>query len=226
MPCGDDLVLRFAAAGLGLHSLSEPKTAPVRVDFSSAAIQRRARDALAGQHLLRAAGDGIDVLDATAGLGRDAFLLASAGKRVLMLERHPLVHALLADGMRRASADPELAAVMEGMRLCQADFHNWDAARQFDLVYLDPMFPQPDKRARGKKEMVFLRRLLEAGEPDSEQAAAETAGLLQRALRFARGRVVVKRPPRESWLDGSKPDFSYRGRLSRFDVYLPAAGTS
>ena len=227
---GDDLVLRRDAQGLGLYCLSEPKTSPVRVDFSIGKIQRRARDALASQHLLRAAGSGAEVLDATAGLGRDAFLLACAGKQVLMLERNPVVHALLADGLSRAAADPELAPVVARMQLLQQDFREFNESRRFDTVFLDPMFPQARKRSRAKKEMVFLQRLLGEMEPaweqdqdqdqDQDQSAGETS-LLPRALDFARDRVVVKRPPRESWLNGVKPAFSYSGRLSRFDVYLP-----
>ena len=198
------------AAGLALHSLREPRTGPVRVDFSADAIQQRARDELRGQHLLRAVGTGLEVLDATAGLGRDAFLLASAGNRLHLLDREPAIYALLADGLRRAAADPDLAPVVERMRLHCADFRDWSGARRYDVVYLDPMFPRPEKRARGKKEMVFLQRL--AGE-------GEESGLLAKALGCARGRVVVKRPPREAWMDAAEPSFSYRGRVSRYDVY-------
>ena len=221
---GEDLVLRRDAQGLGLYCLSEPKTSPLRVDFSAGKIQRRARDALASQHLLRAAGGGATVLDATAGLGRDAFLLACAGKQVLMLERNPVVHALLADGLSRAAADPELAPVAARMKLLLQDFREFNESRRFDTVFLDPMFPQAGKRSRAKKEMVFLQRLLNESEPEPEserEQATEESGLLDRALDLARDRVVVKRPPREAWLDEIKPAFSYQGRLSRFDVYLP-----
>ena len=217
LPSGDppdavELLLRVDDSGLALHSLREPKTGQVKVDFASGAIQRRARDDLRGQHLLRAVGTGLEVLDATAGLGRDAFLLASAGNRLRLLEREPAIYVLLADGLRRAAADPDLAPVIERMRPHCADFRDWDETRRYDVVYLDPMFPQPEKRARGKKEMVFLQRL--AG-------ATDESGLLARALSRARNRVVVKRPPREPWMDGEKPSFSYRGRVSRYDVYLP-----
>lgn len=211
-PDAAEFLLRVDDSGLALHSLREPKTGQVKVDFASGAIQRRARDDLRGQHLLRAVGTGLEVLDATAGLGRDAFLLASAGNRLRLLEREPAIYALLADGLRRAAADPDLAPVIEQMRPHCADFRDWDATRRYDVVYLDPMFPQPEKRARGKKEMVFLQRL--AG-------ATDESGLLARALSRARNRVVVKRPPREPWMDGEKPSFSYRGRVSRYDVYLP-----
>ena len=207
-----DFLLRADVAGLELRSLREPGAGPVRVDFSADAIQRRARDALRRQNLVRAVGTGVEVLDATAGLGRDAFLLANAGNRIQLLERSPVVHALLADGLRRAAADQELAPIIERMQLHWMDFRHWDQERRFDVVYLDPMFPRPDKRARGKKEMVFLQQI--AGE-------GEESDLLARALACARGRVVVKRPPREGRIDAQEPSFSYRGRVSRFDVYLP-----
>ena len=217
LPAGDppdaaEFLLRADAAGLALHSLREPKTGPVRVDFSAGAIQQRARDDLRGQHLVRAVGTGLEVLDATAGLGRDAFLLASAGNRLHLLEREPAIHALLADGLRRAASEPDLAPVVERMRLHRADFRDWGEERRYDVVYLDPMFPRPRKRARGKKEMVFLQQL--AGE-------GEESGLLAKALKYVRAKVVVKRPPKEAWLDATEPSFSYRGRVSRYDVYLP-----
>ncbi len=233
MRCGDGLLLRFDAEGLSLRDLDEPRAAPLRVDFSAAAIQSRARDALTGQHLPRAVGGGIEVLDATAGLGRDAFLLASIGKRVLLLERDPIVHALLADGLRRGLADPDLAPVISRMELRRIDFRDYDEPRRFDVVCLDPMFPRPASRARGKKEMVFLQRLLAprlggmetecgfAGQSDALPDSRGESGLLAKARSLARARVVVKRPPREGWIDAVKPAFSYRGRSSRHDVYLP-----
>ncbi len=211
-PDAAEFLLQVDAAGLALRAPEEPRAGPVRVDFAAGAIQRRARDGLRGQSLVRAVGTGLEVLDAAAGLGRDAFLLASAGNRVQLLERSPAVCALLADGLRRAATDPDLAPVIARMQLLCMDFRDWDQARRFDVVYLDPMFPRPGRRARGKKEMVFLRRLAGDG---------EEGGLLEKALDRARGRVVVKRPPREAALDAREPAFSYRGRVSRFDVYLP-----
>ena len=46
-----------------------------------------------------------EVLDVTAGLGRDAFVLASLGCQVVLLERSPVIAALLFDALERALAD-------------------------------------------------------------------------------------------------------------------------
>jgi 16S rRNA (guanine1516-N2)-methyltransferase len=48
------------------------------------------------------------VIDGTAGLGKDAFVLAGLGCKVTLVERHPVVVALLADGLARAWQDPEI----------------------------------------------------------------------------------------------------------------------
>ncbi len=55
-------------------------------------------------------GDYLPDVDATAGLGRDAFVLASVGCRVRMLERNPVVAALLDDGPARAMLTRKSAA--------------------------------------------------------------------------------------------------------------------
>lgn len=156
------------------------------------------------------------VLDATAGLGRDAFVLASLGCAVTLLERNPVVCALLRDGLRRAAFDAETAPIVARMSLHQAAAQSWleaAAPQSFDVVFLDPMFPEPEKRARAKKEMAAFQSLI-GGDFDSD-------ALLAPARAVARQRVVVKRPRAAPWLAGSKPDFGYDGESTRFDAYLP-----
>ncbi|MFA0173170.1 class I SAM-dependent methyltransferase, partial [Vibrio splendidus] len=84
----------------------------------------------------------------TAGLGRDAFVLASLGCKVQMVERHPVVAALLDDGLQRAKKDPDIGGwVSERMKLIHASSHdaldklsNDPNFEQPDVVYLDPMY--------------------------------------------------------------------------------------
>ena len=46
----------------------------------------------------------LNIIDATAGLGRDAFLLASLGANVTLIERNTKMHKLLEDPPRRKTA--------------------------------------------------------------------------------------------------------------------------
>lgn len=195
----------------------------VSVDFVAGGMAHRLRfGGGRGQPVARAVGikgDSVPrVLDATAGLGRDAFVLASLGCTMTLLERSPIAWLLLTDGLRRAVADPATAAVAARIQLQHVHALDWlreAEPAQFDVVYLDPMFPEPDKRAKSKKEMAVLQALL-GGDTDAD-------ALLEPALQVATKRVVVKRPRHAPWLAERKPDFVYEGESTRFDVYRPVA---
>ncbi len=96
--------------------LRAPGLRPIRVDFVSGKLGfSRRRNRFSGLH--RAVGTPPatqTVLDATAGLGQDAFLLALAGCIVTAVERSWVVAALLRDGLRRALADGQVAAALGG----------------------------------------------------------------------------------------------------------------
>jgi len=148
------------------------------------------------------------VLDATAGLGRDAALIAMAGFPVLLAERSPILHAMLADGLRRAPA--ELAAAMQLLPCADAGAHTLPPLH---AVYLDPMFPSRDKSAAVKKDLQWLQQL--AAYPDQNEEAA----LLEWALGLDPHRVVVKRPGKAEPLAKRSPHHQIAGKAIRFDVY-------
>lgn len=194
---------------------------PVCVDLASPGLShRRKRGGGRRQSLARAVGikgrQAPTVIDATAGLGRDAFIMADLGCQVRLIERSPLIHALLADGLRRAQADPGLAAWV-GRRL-QLSLGEAGAilagltVPAADVIYLDPMFPERSKSSLVKKELRLLRQL--AGDDDDADL------LLEQALAKAGERVVVKRPRLAPFLAGRPPSFSLKGKSSRFDIYL------
>ncbi len=216
---------------LELRKLDEPKLGAIYVDFVHGAVaHRRKFGGGKGQAIAKAAGlnKGVlpSVLDATAGLGRDSFVFASLGCRVQMVERHPVVAALLDDGLQRARQDREIGTwVSERLsllagpsqeRLTQlaqdAEFTNPD------VVYLDPMYPHPQHKkqtALVKKEMRVFQSLV-GPDTDADQ-------LLQPALALATKRVVVKRPDYAPWLDDCKPDMAIATKKNRFDVYVKAS---
>jgi len=216
------LILYYDKNGLCLQQLgkSSPKK-PIKVDFAVKKITYRLKLNKKNENLTKAIGIKMKpcVLDATAGLGRDAFILASLGCTVTMLEKSPIIAALLQDGMMRAARDPALAEIISKMKLIQTD--NIEYMQQLklrpDVVYLDPMFPVRKKSALVKKEMRILAKLLENEPPANEKK------LLDAALACAKKRVVVKRPRLAKPLDNQPPGFSIKGRTCRFDIYLIAS---
>ncbi|CAJ1914300.1 Ribosomal RNA small subunit methyltransferase J [Aeromonas hydrophila] len=215
--------LVFTAARLELRKLDEPKLGAVYVDFVEGAVaHRRKFGGGRGQSIAKAvglkAGAMPRVVDATAGLGRDAFVLASLGCKVTMIERSPVVAALLQDGLARAEQDPEIGPwVRERMQLRHGPAVETllGLTERPDVIYLDPMFPHKQKSALVKKEMRVFQSLVG---PDLDADA-----LLPAALAMADKRVVVKRPDYAGWLNEHKPSMAIETKSNRFDVYVMAA---
>ena len=154
------------------------------------------------------------VIDATAGLGQDALILAGLGSRVTMLERSPIVAALLQNGLERAA--PILGDVINRLTLIQTEaqiYLETLTEHSFpDVVYLDPMYPRTGKSAAKQKAMQFFREVL-----GDDKDAAE---VLVIAKKVAKKRVVVKRPTKAAPLGNEKPSAVISGRTTRFDVYV------
>lgn len=189
------------------------------IDFAGGAVGYRfRRGGERGHPLVRAAGikkDHIPVIvDATAGLGRDAFLLASAGAAVTLIERSPEVHALLKDALARASDESaELAEVVSRMTLLQGDARTLLPDLRPDVVIVDPMHPPRRSTALVKQEMRQLGAIVGADEDADE--------LMRTALAAARERVVLKWPLRAPpLLDAPKPSHRLTGKTVRYEVFV------
>ena len=186
---------------------------PFFIDFDSEALlARRQQMNIHNEMIAKACGlhkqQGLSILDATAGLGRDAFILACLGAEVTLLERNPVVHALLSNALQRAARQD----IVEQMTLVHDDAkHYCESQPQFDVVYLDPMFPDKKKKALAKKEMQIFQAFIDDADSDD---------LLAYALPCARKRVVVKRPNHAEPLSGQQPSIIFKGKSHRFDVYL------
>ncbi len=216
----DIFALEYVDEKLQLVKRDEPKLKPICVDFlSGLSTYRRKLGGGKSQAIAKAVGlkkgNVPSVIDATAGLGRDAFVLASLGCRVHMIERSPIVALLLADGLKRAQADEEIGAWV-GERL-SLDFQDslkglQSLPFQPDAIYLDPMFADKTKAALVKKEMRIFKTLL-GNDSDS-------GSLLSVAFQTAQKRVVVKRSLHADCLNNQTPDASVKTLKNRFDLYM------
>lgn len=206
---------------LELASLGPDAPGAMAVEFTAGpAAHRRRFGGGRGQPLARAVGlkgnAAPVVADLTAGLGRDAFVLASLGAEVWLVERCGALAALLDNGLARAAAHPDTAAVAARMHPVCAEGAAWLAGRSGaalpDVVYLDPMYPERRKSALVKKEMRLVRAV--AG------ADHDAPALLAMALERARRRVVVKRPRGAAPLPGPPPAAAVTSTNTRYDLYF------
>lgn len=215
-----ELSLQLDDSGLSLLRPGDKSLGALKIDFNDGALTwRRNHGGGTGQAVAKAVGlkqkKNLSILDATAGTGTDAFVLAALGCHVTLLERHPIVAALLEDALLRASLEPEVHAITEHMNLHQGSsisFMENLPKDCFDVVFLDPMFPHTGKKAQVKKSMQYFRDMV--GKDEDADA------LLAPALKLASYRVVVKRPRKSPFLNQQKPSFSQEGKANRFDIYV------
>ncbi len=213
------LLMIYDQYGPSLVQTGKGAPGPVNADFLSGTVDHRRKfGGGKGQLIAKAVGlkPGIvpHVLDATAGLGKDAFVLASLGCEVTLLERSPVVAELLAAGLARARRSYDVAYIVSLMTMINADSIEWltdKSEHVADVIYLDPMFPDRDKSSLVKKEMRLFKPLV-GGDLDA-------ASLLSAALEKARYRVVVKRPRKAPEIEGVKPSLKIEGKSSRYDIY-------
>ena len=178
----------------------------LRADFETM-LPRLKEDRLNRELLVRAArirqplSGTPTAVDATAGLGEDALLLAAAGFTVRLFERDPVIAALLEDALERAARNPALSGAVARMTLTEGDSIPYleRLTEAPDVVLLDPMFP----------------------ERKDEEA------LLMAARRARPQKIIIKRPLKGPYLAGVRPTSSLCGRAIRYDcLALPRGEAS
>lgn len=196
-----------------------PGTDTLICDFVGGAVRHRFRfGGGRGQALPKAVGmkggNTPMVVDATAGLGRDAFLLASLGAAVTLIERSPEMHRLLQDGLARATdAGDDVAAVVARMTLLHGDARDLLPTLSPEVVLVDPMHPPRKKSALVKNELRLIREIVGTDE--------DSIDLMKVALATARNRVVLKWPQRADPMTGIRlPSHRIAGKSTRYDVFM------
>lgn len=211
--------LAYTDGNLTLYSDVKGERLSASIDFVKGKSMHR-RQYGGGKNQPMAKACGLDkhpkwkILDATAGLGKDAFVLASLGAQITLCEQHVALYSLLVDAIHRASQVEEVADIVKRMTCMQGnsieylDRGDMDA----DVIYLDPMYPHRKKSAKIKKEMQVLQQLV------GHEGNAEK--LLNTALKTAKNRVVVKRPKQAGPLNDLTPSYKVSSANTRYDVYV------
>lgn len=223
----DAYVLVLNEQGLYLQPTGKAAPGAIGVDFIQGASAHR-RKYGGGKSQLIAKAIGIkgawrpQVLDVTAGLGQDSFVLATLGCQITLLERSPIIFHLLKDGISRGlqSPDIDLLQILQRMQLFYGDGREYlmNASDTFDVIYLDPMFPERKGSADVKKAMKAFQSVV-----GSDVDAGE---LLPIALDKARYRVVIKRPRKAPSMSQQFPELKLpepslvlSGKSTRYDIY-------
>lgn len=203
---------------LKLKDLERPKYKPIYIDFSEYFSHWERQRSLLRNALLAKAigfkGESLSVLDSTLGLAKDAFFFCLLGCEVTGAERSEIIFSLVSDAIERAKSDKRVYSVVENLRV-----YNCDALEiskdSFDVIYVDPMYPDTKSSAAPQASMQILRDLL-MPENDIEN-------LVDFALKKANLRLVIKRPPKTKPMK-RQLIHSYSGKSVRYDAYRPQTG--
>lgn len=156
------------------------------------------------------------VLDATAGLGQDGFILASLGCKVTLIERNPFIAIILDDAIRRIFLNLRKKCYfkfnMKLLYLSSFNMLNLGIIKP-DVIYLDPMFPYRKIKSLPQKNIQLLQKIV-GYDCDSHK-------LLNISRKLAKRRIVVKRFLNSPFLYDSKPNWTVFSKNHRFDIYLP-----
>ena len=213
---GDYLTVRFDSKGVSLSGFG----LTYQGDFVESMLHRVTNGRLQHEMLVKAAKsdkEGRKAIDATAGMGEDAFLLAAQGYEVTLYEQNPVIAALLKDAIRRAKKNIDLKDIAIRMKVVEGNSVECMSKLldPVDVIYLDPMFPERRKSAAVKKKFQLIHHL--------EAPCQNEGALLAAAISAGPRKVVVKRPAKGPRLAGVKPSHSLAGKAVRYDVITPAS---
>lgn len=208
---GPKLTILFHAKGVSLtgYGLS------YQGDFENM-LHRVTNGRLQHEMLVRAAKSdkpGRKAIDATAGMGEDAFLLAAQGYEVTLFEQNPVIAVLLKDALRRAKKHPVLKDIASRMNLVQDNSVEGMSKLldPVDVIYLDPMFPARQKSSLINKKLQLIQKL--------EPPCSEETDLFDAAISASPSKIIVKRPLKSEFLAGRKPSYTLNGKAIRYDCY-------
>ncbi len=209
-----DVLLRYAKSGLSFESEGQV----LKGDFEN--LRHRLEKGRVDHELLVKAAKfkgekgPLSAIDATAGLGEDSLLLAYAGFNVTLIERDPIIAALLKDTVRRGTRVPGISEAAKRMTVIEDDSINvlsklLDAP---DLILLDPMFPAKKNSGLVKKKFQMIYLL--------ERQSRDENELFNAALSAHPRKIVIKRPAGGPCLGDMKPVYSLSGKTIRYDCIV------
>jgi len=157
----------------------------------------------------------LEILDATAGLGRDTITLASRGHYVLAIEKDPYIYLLLANALERAKKIESLKQIANNITLLNTNSADYilSTDKKFDSVYIDPMFPERKKSAKVKQNMQIMHQIAFNDDTTNTQLLDNSF-----TAKIAK-KIIVKRPVNAEYLSAKKPSAQIKGKTNRFDIY-------
>ena len=148
------------------------------------------------------------ILDATGGLGHDAFILALLGQKVTVVEKNIGLCILLEEALNELPDYSYFDDAVSNITIKNCDSRKFlDSAYEYDVIYVDPMF-NSNKRLKRTKQMEFMDQYLaEYDNPSDDFFKSDFR------------RLVIKKELRAPASIKDSSAISFSGSSIRYDVY-------
>ena len=156
--------------------------------------------------------DNLTILDGTAGFLSDTLIFLALGHKVIACEQSRVLFMLLNDAINRAR---EELIFLKNLVLAHGNAIDiYKNARNVDLIYLDPMYPDSKKNAARSGSMNDIKNILEI---ESIKNLEDQIFFDFKKQDFKK--IVLKRPIKSKIID-TNLNYQVQGKSTRFDVYI------
>jgi 16S rRNA (guanine1516-N2)-methyltransferase len=188
----------------------------LHVDFLSGTLGWRLKRVNHERNLKKALGKTdkqLSIFDSTAGLLTDTMIFLSLGHKVVAVEQSKIIYSLVNDAILRAKDKiPELKNLIflndNSLEVYKS------ISKEFDVIYLDPMYPSLNKKNKKSGRLENIKKILEI-----ENFTNCSENLVKDFLDLEYKKIILKRPLklRKNY---SNINYQVLGKTTRFDIYL------
>jgi len=188
----------------------------LHIDFLKGSLGWRLKRVNHEKNLRKALGktdNQLSIFDATAGLLTDTMIFLSLGHKVVAVEQSKIIFSLVKDAILRTKKKiPELK------NLIFLNGNSLDAyksmSKEFDIIYLDPMYPTLNKKNKKSGRIENIKKILEI-----ENLIENGENLVKDFLDLEYKKIILKRPLKHR-KNYSNINYQVLGKTTRFDIYL------
>ena len=203
----ENLLLKFEKRNIHILNPNYEKPALININFLDKKVNDRLRMRVKDNNDIFNKifpEKGSEILDCTAGFGRDARTLDLLGYKVTMVEKSPLIILILRNAINILKN--------HNLNLYYGDSYDFlnHSEKEYDYIYIDFMFDKTKDKSLSSKNDEILK-IISSSEENKNR-------LVKLAIKKSKKRVVVKEPKYSS-SNIINADFNIKTKLINYNIY-------
>ena len=189
----------------------------LNIDFLSGPIGWRLNRSEHEKHIKKALGKSLNplnIFDATAGMLADTMIFLSLGHQVIACEQSKIIYLLIRDACERAKTSLPFLDNLTLFNGDARDIYNEKKDTEFDVIYLDPLYPKTTKPSKGSGEIDLLRKIIDL------EGIEDVGDRIFHTFQSADYKKIILKRPVKAPLICNKINYQIKGKSTRFDIYI------